>query len=474
MKQKVIDELSTVSHVCTTADIWSAHNRSFFGVTAHWIHPASLTRRSAALACTHMPGRHTFTAIAEHLHSVHSSYCIVSKVVMTVTDNASNFVKAFSEYAQVVEVDDDDETVTVVDVDSVVSGTDVGNDDNEDAHDISVYLPPHQRCASHTLNLVAVSDTESANSDASYKRVNRATMAKCCGMWNKASRSTVCADIVRSKLKTSLVVPNDTRWNSHFRAVEKMKKVLEQHPGHVVSEVCQALDVVPFHANEICFINEYCTVMQPLASALDILQGETKCFIGYLLPTLTSLEMKLKALRPNLRLAAPLVDAILAGVAKRFAGYHDRHDLILASITLPQFRLRWLEESKRASCRSLLYEQAGTVSVALVQENTEPAASTSQEDDFFAFVSEPENAGSNTTDAEVDAFLSDPSKEMVVLHKYPHILKLFLKFNTPLPSSAPVERLFSLGGQIFVPRRNRLSNSHFERQLLLRANKGLF
>ena len=122
----------------------------------------------------------------------------------------------------------------------------------------------------------------------------------------------------------------------------------------------------------------------------------------------------------------------------------------MASITLPQFRLWWLDESKRASCRSLLYEQTRTLLVTEegTQENTS-AANTSQEDDFFAFVAEPKTSDSFT--AEVDAFLNDPCKELIALHKYSHIMKLFVKFNTPLPSSAPVERLFSLGGQVFVP-----------------------
>ena len=47
---------------------------------------------------------------------------------------------------------------------------------------------------------------------------------------------------------------------------------------------------------------------------------------------------------------------------------------------------------------------------------------------------------------------------------------MFFKFNTPLASSAPVERLFSFSGMVDSPPRNKLSDSNFEKLVLLKAN----
>jgi len=55
------------------------------------------------------------------------------------------------------------------------------------------------------------------------------------------------------------------------------------------------------------------------------------------------------------------------------------------------------------------------------------------------------------------------------LHRYAAIAKLFIKFNTPQPLSAPVER-FSAAGQILLPHLNCLQDDMFEILLFLNKN----
>ena len=49
--------------------------------------------------------------------------------------------------------------------------------------------------------------------------------------------------------------------------------------------------------------------------------------------------------------------------------------------------------------------------------------------------------------------------------------ELFIKYNTSIPSSAAVERIFSLGKDIMRPKRTRLTDKHFEMLVFLQGNK---
>lgn len=51
--------------------------------------------------------------------------------------------------------------------------------------------------------------------------------------------------------------------------------------------------------------------------------------------------------------------------------------------------------------------------------------------------------------------------------------KAYLKFNTTIPSSAPVERLFSGGGHLMDKKRGKMADKNFEMTLLLKHNKYL-
>ena len=69
--------------------------------------------------------------------------------------------------------------------------------------------------------------------------------------------------------------------------------------------------------------------------------------------------------------------------------------------------------------------------------------------------------------------MKDPDKSMEMLDRYPQVKALFLKFKTAIPTSAPVERLFSQAALILTVRRNRLSDTLLEIFILLKIAKKL-
>ena len=74
---------------------------------------------------------------------------------------------------------------------------------------------------------------------------------------------------------------------------------------------------------------------------------------------------------------------------------------------------------------------------------------------------------------QVEQFLSESPLMHFDLSVFSNdtIKDLFIKFNTPISSSAAVERLFSTGKDVLNPKRGRLTDKHFEMLLCLRKNK---
>lgn len=91
-----------------------------------------------------------------------------------------------------------------------VEVTDVLENNNLESS-LSFSLPPHQRCAAHTLNLIATVDVIEAEKDLAYKVISRRVFAKCHAIFNKQNQSTLSADKIKEHLGRYLITPNATR-----------------------------------------------------------------------------------------------------------------------------------------------------------------------------------------------------------------------------------------------------------------------
>jgi hypothetical protein len=174
---------------------------------------------------------------------------------------------------------------------------------------------------------------------------------------------------------------------------------------------------------ELDFLDECCQVLAPVAVALDRLQGEENCYYADLLPTLFRVGSHLTSLQSvNLRHCGPLLNSVTTGFNRRFADFlklspeREVNMAILASLSYPYFKLRWLPNSL-ADQRSRL--QALFVSSA--KSMTNPTAldvplskGDDTDDDYFGFAAADCEATSSkdlnsTTKCELEAlqFLED-------------------------------------------------------------------
>lgn len=182
--------------------------------------------------------------------------------------------------------------------------------------------------------------------------------------------------------------------------------------------------------------------MSPVAQATNILQAETNAQMGWLLPNIHLLQVKLDKVKLHCK---PLADALQYGIQNQFGHMFT------------EFQTTWTKDDATIKMGINYIKQH--IEDPSMQPGDVTRSSSSDEDDFFSSL--------QALKTQDDAYLSCSADHMDLLKTFPSVCKLSVKLNTPLPASAASERLFSIAGLVFSPQRVQLNSRHFESQLLL-------
>ncbi|CAG7720328.1 unnamed protein product, partial [Allacma fusca] len=125
-------------------------------------------------------------------------------------------------------------------------------------------------------------------SDPGFKKIFYSSMAKCSGFWNKVSRSKVIAEQLQLICGKAIQNPCPTRWNSLYDCITSLLVHREKF-----EQIFEAAGISTPSREEIEVLEDYVTCMNPIATALDKLQGEERFLYGYFAPIIITTSKNL-------------------------------------------------------------------------------------------------------------------------------------------------------------------------------------
>ena len=316
-----------------------------------------------------------------------------------------------------------------------------------------------------------------------YSTVKKRFMDKVEYMWKRQGQSALDAESIVKHVGCRLKRPNKTRWNAYYDCLRFLKRKIDASDDKLHG-LLDELGQRRFSEEELLFLDEWLKLQEPIAEALDTLQGDVG--LGYALPTIFSVEKDLDKATENLAensVCRPLAKALKLGVNKRFNDYFENEEWIVAAVATPCFKLKWIRGAgKKEQARQLLIKKVREVDFEHPHEDAPDTQSQQCSNGKGPLLSrwldsDDEDMpleNSDYCEKQVKNYLAvtGPSrKKLSQLHNFPEIKQVYKKYNVGTPSSAPVERFFSTCGKVFRNDRTRLTNEHFESHAMLKSNK---
>lgn len=322
------------------------------------------------------------------------------------------------------------------------------------------------------------------------------TAGKAQGLWNCQNRRTVAANQIKEAIGKKLQTPGVTRWNSYYDSCAALLEVLEDRDMMEKLNAVMLKQSLPYlYSTDKDLLAQYCKIMKPVATCLDTLQSEVNAYMGILLPTIKLMKDQVADLRRDNSIVEgqALITYLLenpqnprVALKGRFEKMFEDKDLLVATALHPHFKLSVVGylnpalkgDIKRQIVRQMVIraspgETGGETGQMQKEDEEDPFKYMRDDDDLLAtkgvLEEDIEKAYDEWNRIRVNSKLRVSYDQFPLLHRVAW-LDMFLKYNTPLPSSAAVERLFSSGSDILRPKRSNLTADNFEKLVFIKGN----
>ena len=173
-----------------------------------------------------------------------------------------------------------------------------------------------------------------------------------------------------------------------------------------------------------------------------------------------------------------IIRCIKGRIKSRFNDYfsfeYSINSAIIVIISNPKFKLNWLSNYLEEKDMLLSTVKKYVRPNRHIPDNevyiTTPEQSETNSDEFYVIDDNGLSTSKSTVEIEILNYINSKNTNLDMLNNDPIIKMLFIKYNSILPSSAPVERIFSISTNINKPKRNKLNDINFALLVLLKAN----